>query len=158
MTTKEYAMAYTEVLEILRHVPDEDIAKIPKDKIHFYELNCDSSYEYKLDSSREFKDKKMLRITKAILANIYRDYWASSQEKEEIILREKKDIEEMERLKRMQEKSETIIDSQSNLQKNVQEEKITNDTIADHPAKQEKESIIKRIVKAIFGSIQKEIQ
>ena len=33
MITKEYAMAYTEVIEILKYVPDEDVQKIPKEKL-----------------------------------------------------------------------------------------------------------------------------
>ena len=33
MVTKEYAMAYTEVVEILKHVSDEDVKKIPEEKL-----------------------------------------------------------------------------------------------------------------------------
>jgi len=30
MITKEYRVAYTEVVEILKYVPDEDVQKIPE--------------------------------------------------------------------------------------------------------------------------------
>ena len=49
MITKEYAMAYTEVIEILKHVPEEDVQKIPKEKLNFYRSNMDIEYNYKLD-------------------------------------------------------------------------------------------------------------
>ena len=35
MITKEYAMAYTEVIEILKYVPDEDVQKILKKKLYY---------------------------------------------------------------------------------------------------------------------------
>ena len=67
MITKEYAMAYTEVIEILKYVPDEDVKKIPEEKIEFYRSNMDNEYDYKLDMTKEFEQQKMSDITKAIL-------------------------------------------------------------------------------------------
>ena len=82
MITKEYAMAYAEVIEILKHVSYEDVNKIPKEKLDFYKINMDKEYNYKLDMTKEFEEQEMSDITKAILANIFRDYWATPYQKE----------------------------------------------------------------------------
>ena len=55
MITKEYSIAYTEVIEILKHVPDEDVQKIPEEKLNFYKANMDTEYDYKLDMEKDFE-------------------------------------------------------------------------------------------------------
>ena len=100
MITKEYAMAYTEVIEILKYVPDEDVQKIPKEKIEFYKNNMDNEYNYKLDMTKEFKEQEMSDITKAILANIFRDYWATPYQREKIEAKEKYELNKLEEEKR----------------------------------------------------------
>ncbi len=100
MITKEYAMAYKEVIEILKYVPDKDVAKIPLEKLVFYKENMDKDYDYKIDESKEFEEQKISEITKAVLANIFRDYWATPHQKENIIAKEKLDLENLEKEKR----------------------------------------------------------
>ena len=46
---KKYAKAYTEVIEILKHIPKEEYDKIPETEIQFYENNCDKNYKYVYD-------------------------------------------------------------------------------------------------------------
>ncbi len=100
MITKEYAMAYKEVIEILKYVPDEDVAKIPKEKLNFYRENMDKDYDYKIDETKEFEEQEMIEITKAVLANIFRDYWATPYQRERILAKEKYDLEKLEEKKR----------------------------------------------------------
>ena len=100
MITKEYAEAYKEVVTILSYVPEEDLQKIPQDKINFYIESMDKEYEYILDENIEFEEQTMSDITKAILANIFRDYWATPYQKERIEAKEKYDIEKEEEEKR----------------------------------------------------------
>ncbi len=129
MVTKDYAMAYTEVIEILKHVPDEDIAKIPKEKLEFYKTNMDLEYKYELDLSKEFEEQVMSDTTKAILANIFRDYWATPYQKERIELKEKYDLEKLEEEKRQRynpdifknKKGETVVES-TNLPAEIKKE------------------------------------
>ena len=100
MITKEYAMAYTEVIEILKYVPDEDVQKIPEEKLEFYKNNMNKEYQYSLDMTKEFEEQEMSEITKAILANIFRDYWATPYQKERIEAKERYDLEKIEEEKR----------------------------------------------------------
>lgn len=108
MITKEYAMAYKEIIEILKYVPDEDVLKIPKEKLDFYKKNMDINYNYKIDEKKEFEDQQISDITKAILANIFRDYWATEYQKERIKAKEKYDIEKMEEEKARKYNSDNI--------------------------------------------------
>jgi len=100
MITKEYAKAYKEVVTILSYVPAEDLQKIPQEKVNFYIENMDKEYEYILDENIEFEEQDMSEITKAILANIFRDYWATQYQRERIEAKEKYDIEKEEEEKR----------------------------------------------------------
>ena len=112
MITKEYRRAYTEVVEILKYVPDEDVGKIPKEKLEFYKANMDKEYTYKLDMSKEFEEQEMSEITKAILANIFRDYWSTQYQKERIKAKEKYDLENLEQEKRKKYNPDNIFKKQ----------------------------------------------
>ena len=49
MVNNNYAKAYTEVLEIIKHFPKEEYQKIPNEKILFFEANMDKNYDFKID-------------------------------------------------------------------------------------------------------------
>ena len=99
MISDEYRKAYTEVLEILKYLPEESVAKIPENKLDFYKQNMDKSYNYKIDESKDFEEQEMSDITRAILAIIYRDYWASPIERLAILNQEAKDMAKYEKEK-----------------------------------------------------------
>ena len=95
-----YPKAYKEVYEVLKYIPEEDFNKLPKDLIDTIENNMDKDYEYIIQDSVEFEEQPMLRETKAILAVIYRDYWADEIQKERIINKQKCDIQKEEEEKK----------------------------------------------------------
>lgn len=146
MITKEYAMAYTEVIEILKYVPDEDVRKIPEEKLEFYKNNMDNEYTYKLDMTKEFEEQEMSEITKAILANIFRDYWATPYQKERIEAKEKYDLEKLEEEKREQYNPDNIF-------KNKQEEIVVENT--NLPVEIKKETFFKKLISFIKGLFNK---
>ncbi|MCL2382872.1 MAG: hypothetical protein FWC79_01555 [Oscillospiraceae bacterium] len=96
MVNSNYAKAYVEVLEVLKYVSKADFEKVSKDKIDFYKRHMDTSYEYKIDESLEFEKQVLSDISKAILANIFRDYWATEYQKERILAKEKFDVDKLE--------------------------------------------------------------
>lgn len=140
MITKDYAMAYTEVVKILSYVPDEDVEKIPKDKLDFYKKNMDITYDYELDETKEFEEQDMSDITKAILANIFRDYWATPYQKERIEAKEKYDLEKLEEEKRQKYNPDDIF-------KKKQEVRINNNS--NLPIEIKKENFFKRLINFI---------
>lgn len=90
--TKEQAMAYTEVIEVLKYMPKEEQNKIPKDIYKYYKDNMDTSYNFNIDIEKTFEQQKLLEKTKIVLAILFRDYWATEEQREKIKNKEKNDI------------------------------------------------------------------
>ena len=86
-----YPKAYKEVIEILKCLPDESVEKIPKNMIKMFEENSDKEYFFAIDINKNFEEQNLMEETKAILANIFRDYWATQYQKERIIAKERYD-------------------------------------------------------------------
>ncbi len=78
---KKYAKAYTEVLEILKHIPKDEYDRIPKTEIQFYENNCDKNYRYIYDESLDVKDQNISREANAVIISIYMNYFANEKQK-----------------------------------------------------------------------------
>ena len=93
-TKERYARAYTEVLEILRYVPKESVDKIPESMLNMFQRCCDKNYDYHIDTSKSFKEQVMSAETRAILAIIFRDYWATPAQREAILKREEQEMME----------------------------------------------------------------
>ena len=76
--------AYKEIYEILKIFPKELVDRIPKYKLDYIKQNMDESYEYNI-TKETFDGKTMLDETAAILAILFRDYWATEKQKNKII-------------------------------------------------------------------------
>ena len=77
--------AYTEVYTILQELNEEEYSKIPPEVLETIEENMNKGYEFMLDDELELKEQQMLPETKAILFNLFRDYLATTEQKEKII-------------------------------------------------------------------------
>ena len=82
---ENYPKAYTEVLEIMKYMPKQDVNKIPKEMIEMFENKMDKSYVFNVKETDDFADLKILDETEAIFVNIFRDYWATPEQKKKII-------------------------------------------------------------------------
>lgn len=80
----KYANAYTEVYEILNCLNEEDYKKIPTDLIEVFEEYRNLDYDYEVNDEQDLSKQPMLKETRAILLNIYRDYLATSDESKKI--------------------------------------------------------------------------
>lgn len=78
---KTYAKAYTEVLEILKHLPEDEYERIPKTEIQFYESNCDKNYKYIYDETLKVEQQKLSREANTVIISIYMNYFASEKQK-----------------------------------------------------------------------------
>lgn len=100
MKEDNYSKAYKEIVEILKYVPEESVNKIPKEMRDMFEAEQLKTYNFEIDTEKFFEEQELLEETKAILANIFRDYWATDYQKARIIEKENQDREEWERQKR----------------------------------------------------------
>lgn len=106
--TKEQAMAYTEVIEVLKYMSKEEVSKIPEKLINYYKNNMDVTYNYKIDEQKSFEEQVLSDKTKIVLAILFRDYWATDSQKEKITNKEKYDLQQLEIEKQQNYKEEDI--------------------------------------------------
>ena len=83
-TKDKVSCAYKEIYEILKIFPKELVDRIPKYKLDYIKQNMDESYEYNI-TKETFDGKTMLDETAAILAILFRDYWATEKQKNKIV-------------------------------------------------------------------------
>ena len=93
MADIQYANAYTEVLDILKYISKEDYEKIPKSKIKVFEENSNKNYSFIYDESKTLEEQNVSEITKAIIAILFRDYWATKEQRY-IIIKKQQEIKE----------------------------------------------------------------
>ena len=143
MVTKEYQIAYSEVLEILKYVPKEEYEKIDKEKLEFYERNKKQDYNFNYDVNKTLDEQGVSKIAKVIISIIYRDYWASDEERNEIL--------EMQNKMRKNLKEKTQIDFDPNIafNKNVEEENIVKEPINNQITEYKKENFFQKIINKI---------
>ena len=71
--------------------------------IDTFKAKMDVNYDFKVDINKSFEEQVLLDETKAILANIFRDYWATPYQRERIEAKEKYDRQKAEEEKRERE-------------------------------------------------------
>ncbi len=96
----KYANAYSEVLEILKYVSKEDYEKIPNSKIELFETNHNKEYVFKYNPNKTLDEQNVSKTAKAIIAILFRDYWATEIQKEKIINKQNYDRMKLEEEKR----------------------------------------------------------
>lgn len=79
-----YAKAYTEVLEIIKHFPEGEYNKIPKEKIEFYKDNKDNDYVFVINPEIDLSEQNISPEANAIIVNLFRDYFATEEQKVKI--------------------------------------------------------------------------
>ena len=79
--TSTYSRACTEAIGRMGGVADEEYNVIPREKVRFLENNWDSSYLFKIDSDVELAEQNVMDETYAILLAIYRDDFATENQK-----------------------------------------------------------------------------
>ena len=80
----EQREAYSELLEILRHMEKKYVDKIPKKLIMFFYDNCSLDYEFRMTEQigkQQFKPK-----TLDLLALLNFSYWSKNKSKEDLIM------------------------------------------------------------------------
>ena len=81
MVSTDFSEAITETLDILKHMDNVYIDKIPKKLMHFLENNRSKTYIFDLDHSKKLNEMNLKEKTKDILATLYIHYWCNSEQK-----------------------------------------------------------------------------
>lgn len=90
---RAYEEAFAEVDEILKIMPVDLLSKIP---VRFRQVISDNkAKDYKVEIKEPLEEEKLKEETVVILGLIYRDFFASPEEREEL---QAKDAEELKRI------------------------------------------------------------
>lgn len=96
---KNICNAYTEVLVILKNL-DYAYYSIPIEIIEKMKSECNLNHNFKLQKDLPIQKQKLLDETKAILSVFFRDYWATEEQRNKILEKEKYDLKLLEDQKR----------------------------------------------------------
>lgn len=139
--------AFTEVYDIIIHMEDELIQKIPQDFLNIIKSNRDLSWDLNIDYNESINTQEILHETRIILSLIYRDYICNSEERNQLLKKEKIEIQREEEI--LSKKYE--IDFKTRKEKNKQMNEIQKEekNVYIQEIKQEKwyEKIINKILK-----------
>ena len=113
--------AYTEVYTILQDLDEEEYNKIPPEVIKAIEENRNLEYNFELDDDLELKEQTLLPQTKAILFNLFRDYLATTEQKEKIIKMQNEERAKIELKKKQMYNSEIFPNEESRTEEERQE-------------------------------------
>lgn len=100
MSGLDYSIAYSQVLEILKYIPSADYNKIPKEKIDLFKEFANKDYNFNYNPDKTLDEQNVSKITKRIIAILFRDYWATPEQKEKILKLQNEKREEVEQKKR----------------------------------------------------------
>ena len=143
MLSENYACAYREVIEVLKYTKREDVNKIPQYKIVLWKQNMKKDYNFNIDPTKSLEEQNLSKEAKAIIANIFKEYWATDYQKERIEAKEKYDMEQMEK-----EKYERY--NPNDIFKNRKQDILSEDSTSNNMTMVEyKESIFKKIINKI---------
>lgn len=150
---KRYAKAYTEVLEILKHLPEDELERIPKTEIQFYESNKDKNYKYEYDKTLTVDKQKISEEANTVIIAIYMNYFANEKQRgiiDEIL---KQNTIREEQAKEEKYSVDKIFDKKSST-KTINSEKMNNEHLPVE-IDNKKENFIRRIINKIKGVFRK---
>jgi len=84
MINENYAKAYTEVLEIIKYLPHEELDRIPKEKIDFFERNKDKFYKFNISLEKPLSEQNISIEANSVIITLFRDYFATDIQREKL--------------------------------------------------------------------------
>ena len=95
MINTEYKIAYSEVLEILKYISKEEFNKVPQDMLEMFKTNASYENQFIYDPNKTLQEQNVSETARAIIAILYRDYWATENQKQKILNKQNLDREKM---------------------------------------------------------------
>lgn len=125
MENMEYANAYTEVIEILKYISEVEYNKIPKNKINLFKTNANKEYKFTYNPNLTLNEQNVSKRTKAIIAILFRDYWATEKQREKIIAKQNNDRMQIEKNKQERYNSDNLFYHRKKKVENIQNETVS---------------------------------
>lgn len=84
MANDTYSRAYTEVLEILKCLPQNEYNKIATERIKFFEANKDPTYKFIINPNVLLDEQNISVEANSIAIILFRDYFATETQKKKL--------------------------------------------------------------------------
>lgn len=140
-----YNKAFKEVVEILKHVPEESVQKIPQDMRDMFEEEMDKNYKFEVKDNVEFEDLELLDETRAILANIFQRLLGNTISKRKNIRKEQYDRQKID-----EEKQQKYNPNDLFSRKNINDtEELKNSNSENLPVEVKKEKFYHKLINFI---------
>lgn len=92
--------SFTEVYDIIMHFEKDMYSKIPHKFLNLVKQNRDMNYKVNIDYNKNLNEQNLLQKTKIILSLIYIDFLCSPEQRNELIEKDKIELELEEKLLR----------------------------------------------------------
>jgi uncharacterized membrane protein YheB (UPF0754 family) len=84
MTYEDYSNLAAEMNILFRYIDDDLVEKIPQKIIEFFQDIASPTFHSKIDPRFPLEEQSLLPSTECMLTLLYRQYWASDEEREEL--------------------------------------------------------------------------
>jgi len=150
MISAKYSEAVVDVLDILEHMEEEDIKRVPKKFIDILKENASPTYESHLDYTKRLVEMDLSDEARGILAVMYKHYWCPKEKKEAFEKRIDENEIEFQRIISEKYNVDEIFANKGSI---VTEEKIINDLNEDKEELIEikEESFLEKLVKKLLS-------
>lgn len=145
MISIEFSRGVSEVLDILNHIEEKYVKKIPIKFMQFLESNKADSYVPNLDHSKKIYEMNLSEKAKNILAIIYMNYWCTPEQKADFIRNIENNEKNYKNALKENYDSSNIFNTKSNVQTNEEIKENSCNQIAEI----KKESAFKKIIMKI---------
>lgn len=144
----EHKNAYSEILEILKYVSEEDYKKIPKEKINIFQKYSNKDNTFKYNPDKTLDEQNVSKIAKVIIGILFRDYWATDEQRS--LIQQKQNLD----AKILEEKNRQKYDINNIFEKRKfrSETKNLNNEL---PIENKKDSFFKKIITLIKNTFKK---
>ena len=136
MVTTEYKIAYSEILEILKHISKKEQEKVPSNMIKMFKANASENSNFAYNPKKTLQEQNVSEIAISIIAILYRDYWTTKEQRQKIL-----NFQNREREKYKAEKYDV-----NNIFKKKNEIKPTIANAEKYPVVVKKQNFIQRII------------
>ena len=102
MVTNEFADASSELIEILKYLPQNEVEKVPQKLRSFFTKVANKNYVTKIDPNKSMQEQEIKEKTKDLITVLYRNYWCNEDERTSLdkkLIENDKKYEEMLRKK-----------------------------------------------------------
>ena len=142
-----YEEAFTEVDEILKIMPIDLLSKIP---VKFRKIISENkAQDYKVDAQILLNEDKLKEETIVILGLIYRDFLASSEEREDL------QLQDAEELRRIEEEMQQKYDMGNIFQRRRKKNKSQDEDFSTDLVLYKEQGVIKKLFNLIKGLFNK---